>query len=169
MKPKAFPFICFFFVFIHTLPVSNLLALPKEKRLVIFENGTSFQARVAVSPQEQRVGLGFLPTNTKTALLFWYNSAQERIFWMKNMQFPIDIIWIYKNKVVLVEKNIPPPSLLVGDEKIPRYGYGVLADKILEIPAGEADNKKIHTGWVQFKAKKRGGSRLFIFYKSAKD
>ena len=39
MKPKAFPFICFFFVFIHTLPVSNLLALPKEKRLVIFENG----------------------------------------------------------------------------------------------------------------------------------
>ena len=78
MKPKAFPFICFFFVFIHTLPVSNLLALPKEKRLVIFENGTSFQARVAVSPQEQRVGLGFLPTNTKTALLFWYNSAQER-------------------------------------------------------------------------------------------
>lgn len=153
MKPKAFPFICFFFVFIHTLPVSNLLALPKEKRLVIFENGTSFQARVAVSPQEQRVGLGFLPTNTKTALLFWYNSAQERIFWMKNMQFPIDIIWIYKNKVVLVEKNIPPPSLLVGDEKIPRYGYGVLADKILEIPAGEADNKKIHTGLkVQFKS-----------------
>ena len=65
---------------------------------------------------------------------------------MKNMQFPIDIIWIYKNKVVLVEKNIPPPSLLVGDEKlIPRYGYGVLADKILEIQAVEffLDNKAI--------------------------
>ena len=152
MQRKIFRFIVFFFIFTHTSQFSNLLALPKEKKLVLFENGVSFQARVAITSQEQRVGLGFLPTGTKVALLFWYNDARERIFWMKNMNFPIDIIWIHKNKVVLIEKNIPPPSLLVEDKKLPRYGYGVLADKILEIPAGEAERKGIVNGLkVRFK------------------
>ncbi len=141
MKPKAFTLVCFFFIFIHIL-----LALPKEKRLVLFENGATFQARVAVTPQEQKIGLGFLPAGTKVTLLFWYNDARERVFWMKNMQFPIDIIWIYKNRVVLVKKNIPPPSLLISDEKIPKYGFGVLADKVLEIPSGEAERQEIVKG-----------------------
>ncbi len=152
MQLKTFKLIGFFFLFTHIFLDLTLLALPKEKRLVLFENGASFQARVAITPQEQRIGLGFLPEDTKIALLFWYNDARERIFWMKNMQFPIDIIWIYKNKVVLVEKNIFPPSLLVEDEKIPKYGYGILADKVLEISAGEARKKKIDKGLkVQFK------------------
>ena len=34
------------------------------------------------------------------------------IFWMKNMLFPIDIIWIDDEKVVQIDKNIKPPKHL---------------------------------------------------------
>jgi uncharacterized membrane protein (UPF0127 family) len=43
------------------------------------------------------------------AMLFVFENEAEHIFWMKDMKFPIDIIWIDSDKsVVDIEHNLPP-------------------------------------------------------------
>lgn len=114
-----------------------------KKVKIIFENKTTFIAEVALSNKEKEIGLGFRKENNSN-LLFWYNNPKERLFWMKNMNFSIDIIWIRDCEVVLIKQNVPPPSIL--QKKLPIYGRAVLADKVLEIPNGEVVKYKIKKG-----------------------
>ena len=112
--------------------------------------GNIIPVEIVKSREEQRRGLGYrnkLPPNH--GMLFIYPSPGKRIFWMKGMQFAIDIIWIYKNTVVHIEKKVPPPVLMTADDKLITYGQGIVADMVLELNSGESDQlhlgDKIHT------------------------
>jgi uncharacterized protein len=44
-------------------------------------------------------------------MLFVFDTAREHSFWMKNMKFPIDIIWLNSDKTVVhIEHNLQPCS-----------------------------------------------------------
>lgn len=98
---------------------------------------TGVQVEVVSTPEEQNLGLGnrfALPEGM--GMLFLYDSVGEHVFWMKHMYFSIDIIWIKKGRIVHVEKKVPPPAANVKDRSLRRYGRGILADMVLEVPAG---------------------------------
>jgi uncharacterized protein len=102
------------------------------------------EAEIVFTPEEQQMGLGnrfSLPDGQ--GMLFLYNDPGIRIFWMKRMVFPIDIIWLRKGKIVFIHENIPPPEPGLADEQLQRYGYGVLADMVLELPAGFVKRNRI--------------------------
>lgn len=65
-------------------------------------------------------------------MLFEFNNKNTRTFWMKDMRFPIDIIWIEDSRVVAIEKNIPYDfkGTLSSPDSI---------NKVLEINAGKSD------------------------------
>ncbi len=46
-----------------------------------------------------------------TAMLFVFNKIGKYGFWMKNMKFPIDIIWLdmFEN-IIYIEKNVKPET-----------------------------------------------------------
>lgn len=77
------------------------------------------------------------------AMLFVF--AQEGIypFWMKDTLIPLDIIWLDKDKkVVQIIKNAQP----CGSEKCEVYPNQQLAQYVLEINAGTADEIGLDTG-----------------------
>ncbi|MEK7185402.1 MAG: DUF192 domain-containing protein [Patescibacteria group bacterium] len=73
-----------------------------------------------------------------TGLLFVFDSSARYGFWMKDMKFPIDIIWIDDaGKVVFIEKNVKPSTF-------PKVFYpSAPASFVLEINAGLADTHNI--------------------------
>lgn len=77
-------------------------------------------------------------------LLMAFDTDAEHGIWMKDMNFPLDIIWMDKNeKVIYIVKNAPPedPAVTVYAPKTPaRY--------VLELPAGSVDKAAIKTGSV---------------------
>jgi uncharacterized membrane protein (UPF0127 family) len=77
-------------------------------------------------------------------LLMAFDSDGTHGIWMKNMNFPLDIIWLDKNeKVIYIVKNAPPedPVATIYASKSPaRY--------VLELPAGSVQNAGIKTGSV---------------------
>lgn len=90
--------------------------------------------RVAVADTSEERILGLSGTKTLdqgTGLLFVFESDTRSGFWMKDMLFPIDIIWISATgEVVGVEADVSPdtyPAIFSPTEKI-RY--------VLEVPAG---------------------------------
>ncbi|EKE20046.1 MAG: hypothetical protein ACD_8C00059G0008 [uncultured bacterium] len=72
-------------------------------------------------------------------MLFKFSNPGKHAFWMKDMKFPIDIIWIFENKIVHLEKNVSPSLIgtLVSLQD---------ADSVLEINAGMSDKLKLEIG-----------------------
>jgi uncharacterized membrane protein (UPF0127 family) len=71
-----------------------------------------YAVTLAVNPAEWERGLSGRPSlATDEGMLFLFPSSSVRAFWMKDMNFPIDIIWIDKGwRVVGVETHATPDT-----------------------------------------------------------
>lgn len=74
-------------------------------------------------------------------MLFIFPKKYQYSFWMKGMQFDLDIIWISDNRIVGIEKMVS------HDEKnLNVLKPEVEADRVLEVRAGLSDEWGIMTG-----------------------
>lgn len=75
-------------------------------------NGNEITLEVVTSIEDQRRGLsnrGSLEYNS--GMLFVYKDLAIRSFWMKEMEFPVDIFWIDENSMIIgIEENVLPES-----------------------------------------------------------
>ena len=67
-------------------------------------------------------------------------------FWMKDMKFAIDIIWIDDGRVVHIDEHVQPPTPGTADFEIPKYRPPVPVDHVLEVPAGFSNQNSIAVG-----------------------
>ncbi|MGA2968058.1 MAG: DUF192 domain-containing protein [Candidatus Levyibacteriota bacterium] len=96
-------------------------------------NGHVFSLYLAETSQEQEIGLAKYKSIAKDqGMIFLFNKSDYYSFWMKDMKFPIDIIFISGNKVVDVFQKVP----VSPNENLPVYTTRTKADKVLEINAG---------------------------------
>ncbi len=106
-------------------------------------NGHIINVEIADTIEKQTKGLSgrrSLPENQ--GMLFVFNTPGYYSFWMKDMNFGLDFIWINGDKIVEITENIKPedyepPKLLVSKNKI---------DKVLEVNAGIAEKLGIEEG-----------------------
>jgi uncharacterized protein len=75
-------------------------------------NGMVLIADIAATDEQKIKGLSVKDSLAENeAMLFVYDNEAEHTFWMKDMKFPIDIIWIDTNKTVVhIEHNLQPCS-----------------------------------------------------------
>ena len=74
-------------------------------------------------------------------MLFIFENVGNYGFWMKDMNFPIDILWIDdKFEVVGIEKNLSPDTFPKS------FGSNYLVKYVLEVPAQYSDKNNIKIG-----------------------
>ncbi|HMH69954.1 MAG TPA: DUF192 domain-containing protein [Candidatus Saccharimonadales bacterium] len=102
-----------------------------------------FTAKVAKAPEERAKGLGGTHSlGDDQALLLVYTTDGKWPVSMKDMTYPIDIVWLDKDKkVVYIVKNVPPES----------YPYEQFEPKnearyVVELAEGVVGQKKITIG-----------------------
>ena len=91
---------------------------------------------ISDTPQLRERGLSYhdelLPN---TGMLFVYDDIGKRIYWMKGMNFCLDIVWINDREIVgAVESVCPEPN--VPDAELLRYASPPEVQYVLEVPAG---------------------------------
>lgn len=104
--------------------------------------GKQFSVGVAKTPSEREQGLsGRKSLPQDSGLLFIFDKPDKYGFWMKDMNFPIDIIWISEeNKIVNLEKSLTPGTY-------PKVYYpNTSAKYVLEISAGQAEILNLKIG-----------------------
>ena len=100
---------------------------------------------IADSPDEREKGLGGVSTlGDNEGMLFIFESAAVRNFWMKGMKIPIDIIWIKDDMVVGFEKNVMHPDS--DNEKLLHYQPKTFVNYVLEVNSGFVAEKGIKIG-----------------------
>lgn len=114
----------------------------KTKNFFLFEknptatiNNHTFGLSVADSQREKEIGLSETESLAKNqGMIFIFDKPDYYSFWMKNMKFPIDIIYINKDKIVTIQTNVQPPTS--PTESLIIYSSTEPSDKVLEIQAG---------------------------------
>lgn len=74
-------------------------------------------------------------------MLFPFDAADLRTFWMKGMLIPLDIVWIREGKIVAIDASVPPPRSHESPAVVDH-----VADLVLEVPAGFAAEMGISPG-----------------------
>lgn len=112
---------------------------------VCFDNGKCFSLEVCRSHSERGKGLMFKESlDRESGMLFIYEKEGFHSMWMKNMRFPIDIIWIDANRqVVDIARNLKPCK---SDYECQGTKTKNKALYVLEINAGVADEIGVKVG-----------------------
>jgi uncharacterized protein len=120
------------------------LSLFKKTPIVTIGNH-SFKV-VAVSTQkEQEIGLSKTKSlSPDRGMIFLFKKLDYYLFWMKNMKFPIDIIYINNDKIVTIKNNVQIPKN--NTDNLPIYSSTEPADKVLEIQAGLSQKYNFKNG-----------------------
>ena len=105
----------------------------------------TFKVQIADSEDKRIKGLsGKRNLPEDEGMLFIFDKKERYAFWMKDMNFPIDIIYIEDDKVVDIKKNAQP---LKDEESNPQtFKSSTPANYVLEINAGLADKYGIKNG-----------------------
>ncbi|MES2953754.1 MAG: DUF192 domain-containing protein [Patescibacteria group bacterium] len=116
--------------------------IPVEKRTALRIGSTLVSAIVADTPAVREHGLsGRALLRENEGMLFVFERPDLYAFWMKDMLFSIDIIWMDTNgRVVDIAANLSPktyPELFAPREK---------AQYALEVPAGFAARHRVEIG-----------------------
>jgi len=78
----------------------------------------------------------------KCGMLFVFPDLSERTFVMRNMNFPLDIIFLAEGRIVKIHANLPPEGSNVKN----LYSSNAPADQVLEINAGLAAQLGLREG-----------------------
>ncbi len=113
-------------VFVHSLTIGK----------------TKLQVAYATTPTEQEQGLSDTPSLAENqGMLFIFSTPTTPSFWMKDMQYPLDIVWIDANKkVVDITRDLSPATFpkTVTPKSPTQY--------VLEVNAGFAEKNSIAVG-----------------------
>jgi len=116
------------------------LSTSATKRMII--NNHKFYAMVVSTPEAREKGLsGKDKLGRNQAMFFVFEKPEIVSIWMKDMKFPIDIIWIDENLHVIYIKEKATP------ESFPEiFNPPSEAMYVLEVNAGFVEKNKIEVG-----------------------
>jgi uncharacterized protein len=112
------------------------------KTTVLNIGGEDFNTEIADTADLQTLGLSYRKSISKnSAMLFVFADSGVYSFWMKDMNFPIDIIWLDSDKTITyIEKNLSPSTYPQT------FGPTTPSKYVLEVAPGTADRLGVHVG-----------------------
>ncbi|HPN96820.1 MAG TPA: DUF192 domain-containing protein [Candidatus Moranbacteria bacterium] len=103
--------------------------------------GKTLSLEIADTNDKKERGLGGRDNLCENcAMLFIFSEKYTPAFWMKDMRFDLDIIWVRKGRIVYIAKNV---SRNLSENAV---SLRIEADKVLEVNAGLSDKYGFEAG-----------------------
>lgn len=111
---------------------------------VTFPNGFKVTAELAIAEEQRQQGLMFRKgMKEDQGMLFIFEEENYYSFWMKNTYFPLDMLWLDSNRLIVhIEENVPPCPV----EPCPSYMPTRPARYVLELVSGSVKKHGLKIG-----------------------
>jgi uncharacterized membrane protein (UPF0127 family) len=108
--------------------------------------GQTLMVEIATTPAQMQQGLsGRMEMADNQGMLFDFGQqTTDPAFWMKDMKFNLDFIWIAGGKVVGITPDVSYPNS--ADYPLPTYSPPQPVNQVLEVNAGWANKNNIAVG-----------------------
>ena len=146
LAPKKKPlhlFLGIILLFFGVWAVVNGISSVIDSKTRLYAPNKNFAIEVVDTPELRTRGLsGRESLGLDTGMLFVFeNQSDNNCFWMKDMKFSIDMVWMNEKKQVLnVAKNISPDTYPESFCPVGEAKYG------LELNAGDSERASISAG-----------------------
>lgn len=108
--------------------------------------GTKVKVDISDTEESRRQGLSGRPNLPEgEGMLFVFGSEARSAFWMKDMNFAIDIIWINAGRVVGITKDAEPQPG-ASDSELKLYFPPSAFTQVLEVPSGFSEKNNFKVG-----------------------
>lgn len=115
-------------------------------RTLTFPDGTKIRAELVTREEDLRRGLMYRDSLAPDAgMLFAYGKPGTYRYWMYNVKFPIDILWLDENRRIVQIIHKVPPCTAAADQ-CPVYGGDYESLYVVEINAGLAAKHNLKPG-----------------------
>lgn len=123
-----------------TLRQGNIQSEYKSTQIRV--GGQTLEVALAISQSTKQKGLsGWKSLGLNEGMLFVFDKPDEYSFWMKDMNFPIDIIWIAEDlRIVHIKRDARPESYPEA------YTSPQKARYVLEVASGFSEKNNLETG-----------------------
>jgi uncharacterized membrane protein (UPF0127 family) len=102
--------------------------------------GVPLSVELAYLPADRSLGLGYREGLAPgTGMLFLFEGPAPRSFWMRDMQFCIDIVWIENGVIQGAAESVCPEPAGTADADLTSYVSPLPVTYVLEVPAGWLD------------------------------
>jgi uncharacterized membrane protein (UPF0127 family) len=110
--------------------------------------GKQISVEIADTDAKRQKGLGGRESlaDDRGMLFIFDQKDTTPSFWMKDMKFALDIIWINDDKIVKIDKNIPNPPSGTADNQLKLYRPQNPIDYVLEVNTGFSDKNNVKVG-----------------------
>jgi uncharacterized membrane protein (UPF0127 family) len=116
-----------------------------NKPLNVEINGKKLKLIVAKKPDTMVKGLSWIKKIPFDGMIFFFGESIEISFWMRGMNFPIDIVWVSNNIIIGVTENAKPEPG-VPEKALKLYPSPGKVDMVIELSAGRAKQLNIKEG-----------------------
>ncbi len=123
--------------------ISLTSALAADYTRICFPDTLCLQAEIADTDAARENGLMFREKLSESqAMLFIFPGEVLASFWLKNVKFPLDIIWLNADKTIVdIDTNCQPCR-----ENCQSYAPRVPAKYTIEVSAGFVEKNKVKAG-----------------------
>lgn len=141
MKKYLFAFVLVAIIVGIVVPL-GMKTKKSHKEIPLTIGSTTLTALVSDTPQLRTNGLSGFPSLADTqAMLFIFENDGMWDFWMKDMNFSLDMIWVDQTKTIVgIEKNVSPDTFPKS------FSAGKPSLYVIEVNAGIADKLGIKIG-----------------------
>lgn len=109
--------------------------------------GQIFEVEVVSSDKDVTKGLsGRDSIDDNQGMLFVLDNRYWQVFWMKDMRFNIDLLWLVGDVIIGYEENMLAPFPGILEEDLKKYQSPEPVDRVLELKAGTIDRLDIKIG-----------------------
>lgn len=128
------------------VPNENALSLTTSQGPIVKIRDISIPVQIANNDKDRTQGLSNRNSLAQNeGMLFTFPENSRPFFWMKDMLFSIDIIWINEGKIVHIDQDVPKPEPNTPDYKLPLYSPPTKINYVLEVNAGFTQKYGIKT------------------------
>ncbi len=130
------------FVLVHKNQAIRVDTANDKINKIVTIGGADFSMRVVETETERALGLsGTNSLGNRDGMLFIFPYSYQYGFWMKEMNYPLDIIWLDENhKIVTIRENLSPetyPEIFYPEKK---------ALYVVEVSAGTVKSLSLKVG-----------------------
>lgn len=121
-------------------PISSavLTGIRDRSKIALVTDTGTYTAEVVNTTESIRKGLSGRAEIGSDAMLFAFPEKTVQTFWMPDMQFDLDIVWVEDGIVRAVTEHVPAPDLTVPHSELARYSSGSEVNQVIEVPAGRS-------------------------------
>ena len=118
-------------------PLARQIAPSHLQTAEITVGGVPLTVELAYQPADRALGLGYREELAAgTGMLFLFEGPAPRSFWMRSMQFCIDVIWIENAVIQGAAESVCPEPAGTADADLTSYASPIPVTYVLEVPAG---------------------------------